>query len=153
MALQSRTGKHFQRHKTQALYGSSHLAEQLDDALVHDLLSQHLAHVELPDELDVAQHAAPRLQVRLHRTGSGTALRDLYWDTHVTHQSRRQDPCSPHLGDANDCNHNNATPLLLHMRHPHSVAFPAHCGNAPRYLKNPPPHPEGLSLRPQSSAS
>lgn len=47
----------------------SHLAKELDDALVHDLLREHLLHVQLPDELDVTQHAAASLQIRLHRPG------------------------------------------------------------------------------------
>jgi hypothetical protein len=40
------------------------LAEQRGDAGVHDLLGQHLLLVQVPDELDVAQRAAPRLELR-----------------------------------------------------------------------------------------
>lgn len=35
----------------------THLAKELDDALVHDAVGQHLLVVQLADELDVAQHA------------------------------------------------------------------------------------------------
>lgn len=39
--------------------------QQLDHAVVHDGLSQHLEFEELPDELDVADGAPPRLVLRL----------------------------------------------------------------------------------------
>lgn len=39
------------------VWQQAHLAEELDDALVHDAVGQHLLVVQLADELDVAQHA------------------------------------------------------------------------------------------------
>mmetsp|Transcript_29269 Transcript_29269/g.75118 ORF Transcript_29269/g.75118 Transcript_29269/m.75118 type:complete len:350 (-) Transcript_29269:2205-3254(-) len=57
--------------------------EQLEDALVHDTLRQHLLLVQVADELDVAQHALARRQVGqidlllLHLTLHLLAHRDL----------------------------------------------------------------------------
>ncbi len=43
------------------LLGSRHISQQLLDALVHDLLGQHLLAVKVADELDVSQCPLPCL--------------------------------------------------------------------------------------------
>ena len=45
------------------LLGSSHICQQLLDALMHDLLCQHLLAVQEANELDVAQCSSPCLHV------------------------------------------------------------------------------------------
>lgn len=46
----------------------THLSQELDDALVHDVVGEHALVVQLADELDVTQHALPGLVLSGHRT-------------------------------------------------------------------------------------